>query len=818
MPDSSDQEPQTGGEHSGLPVPGAGSTVTRASDSSGVRDVIGPYQLLQLIGEGGMGEVWLAEQKAPVRRRVALKLIKPGMDSREVVARFESERQALAVMDHPAIAKVFDAGTTPKGRPYFVMEYVAGIPVTAYCDKHKLAMRDRLQLFIQVCEGVQHAHQKAIIHRDLKPSNILVTEVDGKPAPKIIDFGVAKAISQRLTAETIFTQAGAVIGTPEYMSPEQADLATDDIDTRSDVYSLGVILYELLVGALPLDLKELRKLAFHELLRRLREDDVPRPSTKLRTLGERSGVAAQNRRTEPGTLTRQLRGDLDAITLKALEKNRSRRYGSPSDFATDIKRYLSNELVIATPPSIAYRTQKFVRRHRVGVAATATVASLLIVLAVSMTIQRIGIAHERDRANREAATAKSISDFLIGLFQISDPDEARGNQVTAREILDKGAREIQTGLSGQPDVQARMMATIANVYDGLGLYRPATKLFKQALDLRRRVLGPGHRDTLVTQRMLARVEQREGHYADAERLFAATLAVQKRVLGSENSDTLDTASALGGLYFQQGRYADSEKTLSAILPVSRRTRGPDDPATLTVVHNLALAYDGLRQYSREEELWRELAAARRRVLGPDHPSTLASLQNLAYVNYRQGKLAQAEKLQREVLETARRVQGPTHPDVLLMMGNLANTLENEGHLVEAEKLHRAVLEQRLHVLGPDNPDTLFGMNNLADVLTAQAKYVEAERLYRQALDGERRVLGENHPEVSAVSYNLSRLEALRGNRAKAFGYLRQALDQGYSTPEELTGDDAWKPLRADPEYEALLAQVRQRAGGIGKAK
>lgn len=420
MSDSSEQEPQTGGEQSGLPVPAAGPTVTRASGSGGVGDTIGSYRLLQLIGQGGMGEVWLAEQKAPVRRRVALKLIKAGMDSREVVARFESERQALAVMDHPAIAKVFDAGTTLQGRPYFVMEYVAGISITGYCDQHKLSMRERLHLFVQVCEGVQHAHQKAIIHRDLKPSNILVTEVDGKPAPKIIDFGVAKAISQRLTAETIFTQVGAVIGTPEYMSPEQADPATDDIDTRSDVYSLGVILYELLVGALPLDLKELRKLAFHELLRRLREDDVPRPSTKLRTLGERSGVAAQNRRTEPGTLTRQLRGDLDAITLKALDKNRSRRYGSPSDFAADIKRYLNDEPVVATPPSLTYRAQKFVRRHRFGVAAAATVACLLIALAVSMTVQRVRIAHERDRANREAATAKACRIFSLGCsrFQI----------------------------------------------------------------------------------------------------------------------------------------------------------------------------------------------------------------------------------------------------------------------------------------------------------------------------------------------------------------------------------------------------------------
>jgi eukaryotic-like serine/threonine-protein kinase len=325
---------------------------------------IGPYHLLECIGEGGMGEVWLAEQKYPVRRRVALKLIKQGMNTHEIVARFESERQALALMDHPAIAKVFEAGSTPEGLPYFVMEYIAGVPVTDYCDKHRFTMHDRLELFMQVCEGVQHAHQKAIIYRDLKPSNILITQVDGRPVPKIIDFGVAKATSQRLTAETMFTRVGALIGTPEYMSPEQADSGGEDIDTRTDVYSLGVVLYELLVGVLPLDLTEIRNLAFHEVLRRIREDDAPRPSTKLRSSAAHSSITARNRRTEAADLGKQLKGDLDSIALKALEKERSRRYDSASDFAADIHRYLQNQPVKAVSPSLAYRSRKFIRRHR----------------------------------------------------------------------------------------------------------------------------------------------------------------------------------------------------------------------------------------------------------------------------------------------------------------------------------------------------------------------------------------------------------------------------------------------------------------------
>src|SRR4051812_20299036 len=320
--------------------------------------MIGPYRLLRCVGHGGMGEVWLADQQHPVRRSVALKLIKVGMNTREIVARFESERQALALMDHPAIAKVFDAGATGEGLPYFVMEYVAGVPITQYCDDHRLSIRERLQLFVQACSGVQHAHQKAMIHRDLKPSNILTTQVDGKPVAKIIDFGIAKATSRSLTDQTMLTVHGPV-GTPQYMSPEQATMRGENVDTRTDVYSLGVVLYELLAGVLPLGVTEGRDLAFHEVFRRIREEDAPRPSTAVRTNG--SPLAAHNRRTQPDVLAKKLKGDLDSIVLKALEKDLARRYGSPSDLAADIERYLHNEPLLAVAPSWAYHARKFVR-------------------------------------------------------------------------------------------------------------------------------------------------------------------------------------------------------------------------------------------------------------------------------------------------------------------------------------------------------------------------------------------------------------------------------------------------------------------------
>ena len=773
--------------------------------------VIGPYHLLERIGQGGMGEVWLAEQKHPVRRRVALKLIKAGMNTREIVTRFESERQALALMDHPAIAKVFDAGSTPQGMPYVVMEYVAGVPITEYCDKHRLAMNERLELFVQVCSGVQHAHQKAIIHRDLKPSNILVTQVDGKPVPKIIDFGVAKAISQRLTAETMFTHAGALIGTPEYMSPEQANSGSEDIDTRSDVYSLGVVLYELLVGALPLDLTEIRDQAFFELLRRIREEDAPRPSTKLRTSSEHSSVAARNRGTEPAELDKQLKGDLDSIALKALEKERSRRYSSPSDLAGDIERYLHNEPVLAVPPSLAYRSGKFVRRHRLAVAASAVVALAVFGLIASLVIGSARVARERDRANREAQAAERVSDFLVGAFAISDPDESRGNKITAREVLDKGARQIETDLAGQPALQARLMSTMGKVYEGLGLYEPARQLLDKAIGLQKKTLGPDHQETLASQRMLARILQYQAQYPAAEKLYSETLQKQERFLGSDAMDALRTKANLGSLYNEQGRYADAEKLLSETVKATTQASGQNSPETMSALHSLAIAYDGERQYAKEADIWEELYRLRSQTLGPDHPDTVNSMQNLAYVYYKVGKAAEAEKLQRQGLEIGRRVLGNDHPSVLLATGNLANTLLSEGKPAEAEPLQREALEGRRRILGPNHPETQYAIANLANILSAQKRYREAEALYREALQGEIRVLGDNHPEIAFAWYNLATVEAVQGKRNDALGDLQKAIDHGYNDPDEIGQDPGWNGLRNDPGYRDAIALIQKRS-------
>ncbi len=524
-------------------------TAAGAAPVTGDR-VFGPYSLLQLIGQGGMGEVWLAEQKQPVRRRVAVKLIKAGMDTQEVVARFESERQALALMDHPAIAKVFDGGSTQQGRPYFVMEYVSGQSITEYCDRHKLTTRQRLELFIEVCDGVQYAHQKAIIHRDIKPSNILVTEVDGKPKPRIIDFGVAKATAQGLTANALHTRVGAVVGTPGYMSPEQADSAGRDVDTRTDIYSLGVLLYELLVGALPVDLTAV---PLDQIASRLRDGEVARPSTKVSGLKEKSGVTASNRGSDPADLKRELRGDLDAIALKALEFDRSRRYSAPSEMTADIRRHLRHEPVLSRPASTAYRVRKYVRRHRVGVALASAVAILVVSFSVFQTFQLRRITRERDRADR-------VTRFMTEMFKVSDPGAARGNSITAREVLDRASREVGSGLAKDPELQAQMMQVMGEVYSSLGLYPPAEALLTQAVSLRRRFFGSQAAETLESMHALGWVVQSQGRLGEAEKLLREALDKGRRVLGADDRFVLQTMNALAATLYQKGQ-PDEAKNL-----------------------------------------------------------------------------------------------------------------------------------------------------------------------------------------------------------------------------------------------------------------
>ena len=672
--------------------------LTRARSSRvPATETIGPYRLLERVGEGGMGEVWLAEQTLPIRRQVAVKVIKAGMDTAQVVARFEAERQALALMDHPAIARVFDAGATPQGRPYFAMEYVRGETITAYATRHRLAIRDRLELFLQVCEGVQHAHQKGIIHRDLKPSNVLIGMRDDSPVAKVIDFGVAKATTQTLTERTLHTELGAFIGTPEYMSPEQAEFGGLDIDTRTDVYALGVILYELLTGTLPFDPKALREQGLDKIRQTIREVDPPRPSTRVTTMAQ-SAEAASHVGGDPARLARQLRGDLDWVTMKALSKDRARRYGAVSDLAADLRRHLDDVPVLASPPSVQYRVGKFVRRHRAGVAAAAVLVVLLVAFAATMAIQAGRIARERDRANHEAATATQVSDFLVGLFEVSDPSEARGNTLTAREILDKGAAKIDKGLGGEPAVRARLQRTLGAVYTSLGLFSLADPLLEHAVTIDRRVLGPDHPETVATLYAIGEVRYYQSRFPEAEAAYREVAERRRRVLGQDAKDTIEADMAVATAAFEQRRFDDAERLFRSVLERQRRVIGEEDPVTLTTMNNMAGMYYMQKRYSEALQLAVTTFEVLRKTLGEDAPRTLGTQHNVATDLDKLGKHDEAEQLYRKTIDAKRRVLGDAHPDTAKTERALAEMYVNLHRYSDAEPLaltaydafHRAV--------------------------------------------------------------------------------------------------------------------------------
>jgi eukaryotic-like serine/threonine-protein kinase len=741
------------------------------------------YELIRKLGEGGMGQVWLTEQVAPVRRQVALKLIKAGMYDAAIVQRFQSERQSLAMMDHPAIAKVFDAGTTPQGQPYLVMEFVPGPPITDYCDQHKLSIKDRLELFIQACEGVQHAHQKAIIHRDLKPSNILVIEVDGKPVPRIIDFGLAKTTASQVGGASLFTQLGQFIGTPGYMSPEQVNLSGRDIDTRTDVYTLGVVLYVLLTGLQPFETKRREKPSVEEWLRQLREEEPPNPSTKVSGDKDTSSATADARRTEPKQLISQLRGDLDWITMKALERDRTRRYGTPSELAADLKRFLNHEPVIARPSSAAYRLRKYFRRHRVAMSVG---TGLLLVLAAFSVVQALQLREttrerdrakqQRDRADQERDRATRIAAFMSNMFKVPDPSETRGNSVTAREILDRAANDIGKGLAQDPDVQSQMLYEMASTYDNLGLHARAQELAQRALDARQSLHGTDDPKTLESMTQLGLILHMEGHDVDAESLDRRALADERRVLGSDDPLTLETADGLAMVLKSLGRFPEAEKLAREVVDSSTRRLGPEGALTLRAQNHLAsiLFYAG--HASDAENVLRPALDIERRVWGPDHPETMKALAMLAISLHHENRFAEAESLYREVLTASGRVLGTEHPSTAIAMGNLASILADEGHSPEALKLQRQALAIFSRTLGPDHPSTLICELNLSRALRSEGQLHEAETMQRQILATEIRVHGPEYPDTQLSTSELAKTFFLERRYAEAERLARETFD------------------------------------------
>jgi serine/threonine protein kinase len=819
---------------------------------------IGPYRLLHCIGEGGMGQVWLANQLQPVRRQVAVKVIKAGMDSRQVVARFESERQALALMNHRAIARVFDGGTTPEGRPYFVMEYVAGINIADHCDTHQLSTAARLELLCEVCAGVQHAHQKAVIHRDLKPSNILVALADGKAQPKIIDFGVAKATGQQLTDKTLQTAIGAVVGTLEYMSPEQADPTAQGIDTRTDVYSLGVILYELLTGELPFWNPQRSQFSQDEL-RRLREAAPPRPSARVSGAGARTAEVARNRSTEPLALRSLLKGDLDAISLKALETDRSRRYDTPSELAADLQRYLRHEPVLAQPPSAAYRARKYVQRNRALVASAAAVFAALLAGVIVSAWQAQRARQAERRATSEAAVAKAISDFLendvLGQADVARQSGGKPDpELKVRTALDRAAARIDGKFAGKPAVEASVRGTIGDAYKGLGLYPEAHQQLERALEVSRKALGPEHPDTLRAAANFAALALQEGRYKDSEALFEQTLLLQQRVLGPEHIDTVRSVVGLATARYALGKrveveagflqalglqqrilgpehretlqtmrklantYAVDNKPLLAeplyrqVVEAERRSLGPEHPDTLLTLTNQAAFFLNFERAADAAAVLSEILPVQRRVLGPEHPGTIQSLEQLARARWLQARYPEAEARGLEALELKRRVLGPEHPTTLfcrLMLGSI--DLE-WGRYAQAEGILLPLVEVMRRVLGPEALFTLDAIEALAKVYAAEGRLAEAAALAGQNLAVRRRTQGAEHLDTLLVATSAASIASLQGKFAEAEGLLEGLLEP----LRRVVGPEALLTLRARAELARTVC--RKGSGNYGRAE
>jgi tetratricopeptide (TPR) repeat protein len=804
---------------------------------------IGRYRIIRLLGEGGMGTVYEAEQEQP-RRLVALKIIKPGWAAGQRLWRFEQEAQALGRLQHPGIAQIYEASTADTGfgpQPYFAMELIRGLSLLEYATANSLSPRQRLALMVKICEAVNHAHLRGLIHRDLKPGNILVDETG---QPKVLDFGVAR-VAEGHGQATRQTDMGQLVGTLAYMSPEQVLADPLQLDTRSDVYSLGVILFELLSGRLPYDVNH-RPL--HLAVQTIREDD---PSSL-------------------SSIHRQYRGDVETIAGKALEKDKARRYASAADLAADIQRYLEDEPIAARPPSSSYQLQKFVRRHKAlvaGVAAIFVVLAAGVVASTSQAIranragraalmerdrasaaqrsatqerdralnaeaaatsernralaaeaqvvqQRDRVLEEKKRADDEAATALAVNNFLQNdlLSQASArvqsrPDTKPDPDLKVRTALDRAAAGIPGKFDGQPTVEASIRQTIGKAYFDLGVYPEAQRQWERAVELRRRILGPDHPDTLTTMNDLANAYRVQSAYKQAEPLFTKVLETRGRVLGVENPATLSSMNELANLYLDQGKYAEAEPLLVKALELQRRVLGPDHPDTLTSLHDLATTYEAEGKAKQAESLEIQALDGRRRVLGEEHPQTARSMNELGWLYRQEGKYAQAESLLKAAVEVQRRVLGAEHSDTLTSMNNLALVYQRQGKYDEAEELYVRVLEIRRRVLGERHANTLISMNNLAVLYGYEGKFAQAEPLYSGALDIQRRLLGEENPTTLHFMANLGTLYRWEGKYAQADMALTRSLD----LRRQVLGEAHPETLRSMLEVGLLYSAEGQNA-------
>lgn len=775
--------------------------------------IAGRYILKSKLGEGGMGEVWKAQQTKPVKRNVAIKLIKSGMDSRTIVSRFDQERQALAIMDHPNIARVLDGGVTDNGEPFFVMELVNGLQLNQYADNIKLTTRQRLELFIQICNAIQHAHYKGIVHRDLKPANILVTEVDGRAVPKVIDFGVAKAIGGSLTDDAMETQFGAVIGTLEYMAPEQAGVAENDIDTRADIYSLGVILYELLTGLRPIDSKQLKNAGLAEMIRVIKEEEPSKPSTRLSTADSLPSIAAV-RQVDPRKLTSLLKGELDWVVMKCLEKSRERRYETANALASDLGRFLSDDPVEARPPSSTYRLQKFLKRNKGLVIATSIVAVTLIAgiigtswgLVQARAQQKIAedetakkeialkaeavraegerlakldakskqalaetqkTRAEEQQARAEASEEVSLkrleqlqnsTEALVGVFRNLDPSSEEKEGLPLRTLLAKNlidAAKSLESVDSDPVELARMQSWLGQALSSLGETDDAILILKKAWETYQENVGSDDTATLNVANELALAYRSNDRFSDAIQLLKESLKRSEMARGKQHMDTLALMNNLAITYRHSG---DLKTAFPIYLEVEKTVReklGPRERATLAATNDLALAYQDLGQLDKALELFVENLAISRKELGDNHVFTLNSINNLAKIYLSTAQHEKALPLLKEALEGRRSKLGPTHPSTLQSMTNLSLYFVDAKEPAKAIPLLEETLAGREARLGINHRGTLGTMQTLAEAYLQSGQIDRALSMLSKTLKKMQRELGDEHPDTMNLMNNLA---------------------------------------------------------------
>ena len=782
-----------------------GTAPTPAPPLADDRTFAGRFRLRQPLGDGGMGEVWVADQTEPVQRRVALKVVRPGFDSARLLARFDQERQALALMDHPNIAKVLDAGIDEAGRPYFVMELIKGVPITEFCDTAKLSPRQRLELFVPVCQAVQHAHQKGVIHRDLKPSNILVALYDSKPVPKVIDFGVAKATGPRLTERSVYTEVGALIGTLEYMSPEQAELNNLDVDTRADVYALGVLLYELLTGTTPLDRTRVKDTPLLEVLRIIREDDTVRPSARLSTVAELAAVAAR-RGAEPRKLSGLVWGELDWIVMRALEKDRSRRYATASAFADDVECYLADKPVVASPPSTAYRLRKFLRRNRGPTLAAAAIVLLLLGGIVGTTLglvraearaegerrakleaeqaadaerdARVAAQQAEQEARESEADTKAFSDFLVNdVLVVPRPigfAGGRGVDITMREALVAAQGRIDVTFRGRPQAEAVARHDLGVTFRLVGEHRLAEPHLRRAVALRQQTLGPEHPNTLASQNSLGALLTALGKHAEAIPLLDETLRRRQATMGLNDPLTVSILDNLGTAHRAAGHHERAIALHKEVLERRTAIHGPDHPQTLSTMGHLAHAYMTARQLALAIPLYQDILQRATAQLRPDDPLILSNTNNLAACYYLDNKAGLALPLFEKTFAIQKVALGPDHPDTINSMGNIASAHRATGHLERAVPLYEAALKLQRAKLDANHPDTLLAAYNLALAYDEQGKTDAAVPLFEEAAAGAERG-GFTHEYAGRMIVSLFSCHERHGRYAQAEVWRRKWL-------------------------------------------